>query len=177
MERVVSCCFSQFIYFSDIEKRKSFADMKLAEVATGGQQWNFEDLPEEPSTTPPPCDETTTEANDEATEDNYKNGTDHNDDPETDHGGGLDMHCNGHEAAAEAEDNKNGQENEDDFDEDEKVANSNNGPASAAAATPDPKQPLVLGSNTENKPDPVTELAPHLSVKIADLGNACWVVR
>merc|ERR1719219_522278 len=97
---------------ADIEKRKSFADMKLAEVATGGQQWNFEDLPEEPSTPPPPCDEAeATEANDEeALEDNYKNGTDHNDDPETDHG--LDMHCNGHEAA-ETED-KNGQEIEED---------------------------------------------------------------
>merc|ERR1719464_1572931 len=42
---------------ADIEKRKSFADMKLAEVATGGpQQWTFENLPEEPST---PCDEET----------------------------------------------------------------------------------------------------------------------
>ena len=47
--------------------------MKLAEVAAGGQQWNFENLPEEPST---PCDEA-----DEGTEaiknineatDNYK---------------------------------------------------------------------------------------------------------
>merc|ERR1711936_1382274 len=39
---------------ADIEKRKSFADMKLAEVASGGQQWTFENLPEEPST---PCDD------------------------------------------------------------------------------------------------------------------------
>ena len=31
----------------DIEKRKSFADMKLAQVASGGQSFNFEDLVEE----------------------------------------------------------------------------------------------------------------------------------
>ena len=36
--------------------------MKLAEVAAGGQQWNFENLPEEPST---PCDEAIDEAVDE----------------------------------------------------------------------------------------------------------------
>ena len=36
--------------------------MKLAEVAAGGQQWNFENLPEEPST---PCDVAIDEAVDE----------------------------------------------------------------------------------------------------------------
>jgi len=32
---------------SDIEKRKSFADMKLVQVASGDQSWPFEGLPEE----------------------------------------------------------------------------------------------------------------------------------
>ena len=35
-----------------------------------------------------------------------------------------------------------------------------------------------IGSGTENvSPDPVTEEAPDLKVKIADLGNACWVTK
>lgn len=50
---------------TDIEKRKSFADMKLAQVAPGGQSWPFEDLEEEPDKLEPeisseeealPCD-------------------------------------------------------------------------------------------------------------------------
>merc|ERR1719422_2002365 len=35
----------------------------------------------------------------------------------------------------------------------------------------------VFSSTTENKPDPVFEIAPDLQVKIADLGNACWVTH
>merc|ERR1719273_3121659 len=102
---------------ADIEKRKSFADMKLAEVAAGGQQWNFENLPEEPST---PCDEMfEPEAAATASAavnlnsglvgeaaDNYKNGDnsileDVEDESE-------DMQCNGHDEEPEQHEQKNG---------------------------------------------------------------------
>lgn len=132
----------------DIEKRKSFADMKLAEVAAGGQQWTFENLPEEPST---PCDE----AEEIVPEQNgdHENSTEATED----------MHCNGH-------DEKNG---------------TNNGELTAAAENIEDKDngseaqirsPILASATAENKLDPVTELAPGLQVKIADLGNACWVV-
>lgn len=117
--------------------------MKLAEVAAGGQQWNFENLPEEPST---PCDEA-----EELEEDNYKNGD--NDNVE-------EMHCNGHDNNGD----KNGDSAVAATDED------NNGQTT-------PNRPPLVGSTTEAKPDPVTEITPDLQVKIADLGNACWVVR
>ena len=34
----------------------------------------------------------------------------------------------------------------------------------------------TVGSQDTRKPDPVFEIALGLQVKIADLGNACWVV-
>ena len=167
----------------DIEKRKSFADMKLAEVATGGpQQWTFENLPEEPST---PCDEETNEGpenNQDTTVNNSslvelnKNGDHNNENGENlepegaggdivdDNGGheNDDMHCNGHDQETIIVGNGN-QDNQDPM---------------ASPSQSDNVRPLALSSTvTENKPDPVTEIAPGLQVKIADLGNACWVVR
>ena len=92
-----------------------------------------------------------------------------------------DMQCNGHEI-----DSKNGATviadtasavdlNEVAANEAAAAAGVNNGQspsANSAAARP----PILCSSTTENKVDPVTEIAPDLSVKIADLGNACWVV-
>merc|ERR1719414_224237 len=165
---------------ADIEKRKSFADMKLAEVATGGpQQWTFENLPEEPST---PCDDEETNLvssanNDQDTVNNseIKNG-DHNNENgenlEPEGAGGdvdnvgneNDMHCNGHQEAAGINGSDTGLDNQD-------MAS----PASSAASALRP--PALSSTVTENKPDPVTEIAPDLQVKIADLGNACWVTH
>ena len=180
--------------------------MKLAEVGSmGGQQWNFENLPEEPST---PCDEA-----DEDTEaaaaaaavdnlnssleaaDNYKNGGDNSilEDVEDE---SEDMQCNGlHEGSEAVYDQTNGAavtENPVDCDgleaseaEAEADLVNNEQPLTDNADMNDRARnnsdregrPTVFSSSmTENKIDPVTEIAPDLQVKIADLGNACWVV-
>lgn len=164
--------------------------MKLAEVATGGpQQWTFENLPEEPST---PCDEETnlvssasavaigasehqdTTVNNSLVELN-KNGDHNNENGENlepegagddlvDNGGheNDNMHCNGHDQETIIV-GSNGQDNQD---------------MASPSQIEDSVRPLALSSTvTENKPDPVTDIAPDLQVKIADLGNACWVVR
>ena len=142
--------------------------MKLAEVASGGQQWNFENLPEEPST---PCDETEDEKASNEIQDSYKNGDLMDGDSivevETTSGvtsdtkrGAEEMHCNGHEDKLTA-----GDENQ-----------VNNGQQVPEAASDTSKPPPVVSSTAEAKPDPVTEITPDLQVKIADLGNACWVV-
>ena len=160
-----------FPTFTDIEKRKSFADMKLAEVAAGGQQWNFENLPEEPST---PCDE----AIDEAVDEDFmtKNGGDsfqHSPLPvqqpevgETaaETGSETQLHCNGHETVAEQNGDKNNEA-------------ASNGTPPASRPQPPILTPASAASAAEiKKLDPVTEITPDLQVKIADLGNACWVV-
>ena len=174
-----------FFIVTDIEKRKSFADMKLAEVAAGGQQWNFENLPEEPST---PCDVAIDEAVDEdfmtKNGDSYDDG--HHDQAEEEDDCGVlaeddddsnlqkQQHCNGHEAA------ENGDKNETGVAMAEAVANSNgqtpplaSGDDGILPATPTAAAALAL---SEKKLDPVTEICADLQVKIADLGNACWVV-
>ena len=136
----------------DIEKRKSFADMKLAVVASGGQEFNFDK------------------------EDEVSNGN------------GNDSVCNGHEneavqfsAGAESPENENG---------DVSISNEQgegSGPAddegvTTAAADEASGEAMLLqnaeeGEEQARKPDPVHEVCPNLEVKIADLGNACWVVR
>ena len=142
------------VILTDIEKRKSFADMKLAEVASGGQQWNFENLPEEPST---PCDEA---GDDEVVtpnvaEDSYNNT---NVDSEENN---LVKDCNGHQDKSTT----GGDEN-----------TVNNGQVNSEPSTTPPRPVIGSSAANENKPDPVAEIAPDLQVKIADLGNACWVV-
>ena len=149
--------------------------MKLAEVASGGQQWTFENLPEEPST---PCDEVdemeaAAAVNSEATAgDNYKNGDNSILDDVEDES--EDMQCNGHEI-----DSKNGatpliaDTASASADLSEVAANEQSPSANSATAA---RPPILCSSTSENKVDPVTEIAPDLSVKIADLGNACWVV-
>ena len=171
--------------FPDIEKRKSFADMKLAEVVSGGQQWNFENLPEEPST---PCDD---EAIDEPVEEDSfmtKNGVGDsfhdvgNVDgaiPGADEKNGTtasSVHCNGHEVDgnSEAITNNATTENGDKNAAAVGVEAASNGSPSAPPASRPPIP--AMAANAERKPDPVTEIAPELQVKIADLGNACWVV-
>ena len=150
--------------------------MKLAEVASGGQQWTFENLPEEPST---PCDEVdemeaAAAVNSEATAgDNYKNGDNSILDDVDDES--EDMQCNGHEI-----DSKNGATpliaDTASADLSEVAANEVNNGQSPSANSATARPPILCSSTSENKVDPVTEIAPDLSVKIADLGNACWVV-
>ena len=171
----------------------------------GGQQWNFENLPEEPST---PCDEA-----DEDTEaaaavdnlnssleaaDNYKNGGDNSilEDVEDE---SEDMQCNGHEGSEAVHDQTNGAaviagtenpvdcdgleaseaEAEADADVNNEQPHTDNADRNERARNNSDRagRPTVFSSSmTENKIDPVTEIAPDLQVKIADLGNACWVV-
>jgi len=160
---------------ADIEKRKSFADMKLAEVATGGSQpsWTFENLPEEPST---PCDDEIVSSA-QVDPDSCKNGDHNNENGENmepeqadienaTSEAASDMHCNGHEETGNAASTafKNG-------------SGDNQEMASPAAASNAVRPPALSSTVTENKPDPVTEIAPDLQVKIADLGNACWVTH
>ena len=151
--------------------------MKLAEVAAGGQQWNFENLPEEPST---PCDE----AIDEAVDEDFmtKNNGDFRDHDEAEDvllaedDDDL-LHCNGHEATSA----ENGDKNEADMaaaaSAAAAVASSNGTPPLAGGdGIPTPTAATAALALSDKKLDPVTEICADLQVKIADLGNACWVV-
>ncbi|TRY70378.1 hypothetical protein TCAL_02880 [Tigriopus californicus] len=143
----------------DIEKRKSFADMKMADIALGGQDWNFS-----------------------SKESNHKKSAE------------SDLVCNGHEdpgglemASSKKKNNARGlgsvdahsdantptKKNHPSSPEAEKL-NESNGSGDGGlpnfgmgAGTP--------GTPAQRKPDPVHEICPEMQVKIADLGNACWV--
>lgn len=117
---------------ADIEKRKSFADMKLAQVASGGQQWTFEDLQEEVASSKVEVSMTSDE------------------EPE---------YCNG--------------ENKMESKDDSVAAESNGGGASVLLEDLQVSPATSIGQG--RKYDPVNEETPELQVKIADLGNACWV--
>ena len=135
---------------ADIEKRKSFADMKLAEVATSPEFWD-------PDKHPPKSEEKVAKKTEPPQpEEKEKNGK---------------QQCNGHPDKAG---------------EDERVAevmgNGENGAGdkdAAAGSSPmnvdliPPQLPSQAGKVVV---DPVTEVVPDMEVKIADLGNACWVV-
>lgn len=144
----------------DIEKRKSFADMKLAEVAAGGQKWNFEDVPEEPSSTH--CDDFEVDENNAtveelSTEQQHNNGADAELCID-----GSERHCNGHDDSANNE-----------------TAEADMNGSDDVTVIPPPASrppPSITSTIDQSKTDPVTEISPDLEVKIADLGNACWVV-
>lgn len=111
--------------------------MKLAQVASGGQQWNFEDLVEEP----------------------HQNSG-----------------VNDGEAIM--------LNSEDDEPQDGIIINggkTKNGNDSLEVSGGEAMSPMSTGAGgigslpTVRAYDPVHEEAPDLSVKIADLGNACWV--
>ena len=102
------------------------------------------------------------------------------------------MQCNGHESGPEVVHDRetNGPVTSDVvsgglMDDNEAIVSAaaavdaavNNGqPQVDATAHGEVRPPILCSSTTENKVDPVTEIAPDLQVKIADLGNACWVV-
>ena len=131
----------------DIEKRKSFADMKLAEVASGGSNFNF--------------DSSKNGSNDEcnASQDN-KNGLSDS---------ASQGECNGHN---NKETVKTTAEDEEDVDGLQMEASAVGD--QSMQANPEGEE----DEEEEEKPrlDPVHHICPDLEVKIADLGNACWVV-
>jgi hypothetical protein len=106
--------------------------MKLAVIASGGQQWNFE-----------------------ADDPVLKN----------------DSQCNGHD---ESTDRKavftTGEDNSG-------MAVAENGNGGSTGAESAASAMSTLGAETSSRTDPVHEICRDLQVKIADLGNACWVVR
>ena len=158
-----------------VEKRKSFADMKLADVASGGELFNFDSSANNsiggkdstatascnghPQT--PPQDSATedatateTEATSPMSEKNEEDG----DSPKTNGG------------------------NENDGDEiaktvaDASAEASKDVAAAAAAAVEVNEDGEVVAVREPVRLDPVNDICPELEVKIADLGNACWVV-
>ena len=133
---------------ADLSKRKSFADMQFAEVASGGQPLNFEELD-------------MLEESDGEDEDKSA------------------VACNGFQKEPETKSDdkdilKNGGAGE------EAGVGAGGGDNTDMAAVDgmpgDPAIPAKLPSVAEHKTDPVFEIATDLKVKIADLGNACWVV-
>ena len=120
----------------DIEKRKSFADMKLAQVASGGQSFNFEDLVEEVAEKTINSDE----------------------DDEDDRG----IECCNGESKTTSEGEKMQETN----------GSGNNHHSDVENASP-----KSANHQPTRQYDPVVEEAPDLQVKIADLGNACWVTH
>lgn len=152
---------SSLFFSADIEKRKSFADMKMADIALGGQDWNFSS--KESS--------------------NHKKSAD------------ADLLCNGHEEdlggleMASSKKKKTPRTPGSDVPSDVNTPTKKAHPSSAEAeklnesnGSGDGGLPnFGMGAGTpgtpaQRKPDPVHEICPEMQVKIADLGNACWVV-
>ena len=135
--------------------------MKLAEVATSPEFWD-------PDKHPPKSEEaaTTAAAAKEQQEEKQKNGG---------------QQCNGHPAKADDEDG-DARVGAAAVDADPEVVVGNGdggGEGEKEAANPmnvdliPPQLPSQAGKVVV---DPVTEVVPDMEVKIADLGNACWVV-
>ena len=79
---------------------------------------------------------------------------------------------------AESPENENGDVT---IPDDQGEANAADDSAVLTAETEAPGEAMlqggVEGEQEVRKPDPVHEVCPDMEVKIADLGNACWVVR
>ena len=171
---------NKYFLISDIEKRKSFADMKLADVTSSSQTgglpvWNFD------SRGLPSTIEEGASGDAEYVAENISNPTDNDN---------TDNICNGHDKSSDCAANSGKSDN---------VFNSNGcnfnenlqtsptiapgilANASGQELQASPAASLTSGGtvgsqDTRNKPDPVFEISLGLQVKIADLGNACWVV-
>lgn len=133
--------------------------MKLAMVASGGQDFDLADI----------INQGEMKENDgsiggpKAEEDNSSNNEN-------------DMLCNGHEKR-DAEDKKQVVFIAGDVDVGSNVEQEN-GSHEDVATSSFLNQPEDQAYHQHHrKRDPVTEVCPDLQVKIADLGNACWVVR
>jgi hypothetical protein len=76
--------------------------------------------------------------------------------------------CNGHAADNHPDETDSQSSNDDDDDGDDSDDDCDANNATPASPAPQNIQHFSV--------DPVREVAPDLQVKIADLGNACWVV-
>ncbi len=136
--------------------------MKLAEVATSPEFWNPDDHPPKQQNGDSDLSASTTS---------------------------KEMQCNGHQEGGE-EKKDDGDGGEDEMKPEVVMGNGAGGAEDAASLGVPPFEftaeggeqmphPPQLPSSLTQKPavDPVTEVCLDLQVKIADLGNACWVVR
>jgi len=135
----------------DLSKRKSFADMQFAEVASGGAPLHFTEAMEV--------------LVESAGEDNAAVGNDGESAVVNGKADGLEAATaerDGADSNADSSPDQNGEKSDP-----EKEAAAAEEAAAAAAA--------VAANAASRKLDPVFEIATDLQVKIADLGNACWV--
>lgn len=137
--------------------------MKLAEVATGGA-WTFDDTADKKKESGAAADSNKQdkEKKGDAAETNGHEKVTDVDDEEDEDDGGLRM---GDKAVVAAENGAGAAAT---------PSSPEGPPAAAAEGEGDPEGDAVIQAR---KPDPVHEVCPDLQVKIADLGNACWVVR
>jgi len=148
--------YNFLLLFSDIEKRKSFADMRLAEVASGGcfsieAAIASKDLNKSPGS---PVEDTggiviTTP---KSTGDKGSSSTSPSPEHRTFSPGSETL-----SKTSEAVPEMNGTETTE----------------KSSLSTSESTLSMAKGL----KSDPVVDVCPDLQVKIADLGNACWVVR
>jgi hypothetical protein len=164
----------------DIEKRKSFADMKLADVtssqAGGLPVWSFEsrDIPstiEEGASGDSELvtEDNNTESSIEAVKGNICNGIKSSTNPvESANKNGNPVNSNGCNFLENSPASPN-------------TAPSTLANSSGAELQASPAASLAsggtAGSQDTRRPDPVFEISLDLQVKIADLGNACWVTH
>jgi len=164
----------------DIEKRKSFADMKLADVtssqAGGLPVWSFEsrDIPstiEEGASGDSEfvTEDNNTESSIEAVKGNICNGIKSSTNPvESTNKNGNPVNSNGCNFLENSPASPN-------------TAPSTLANSSGAELQASPAASLAsggtAGSQDTRRPDPVFEISLDLQVKIADLGNACWVTH
>ena len=131
--------------------------MKLVEVASGGgQPWTFDEVAAEKKSVGAGGGSSSGDANDATSAVNgHEKVTDVDGEEDDDVDGGLHMGGGGDKAVTATE-------------------NGACGPPTLDVASPSSSG----GSSSGEKPkvDPVHEVCPELQVKIADLGNACWVV-
>ena len=177
--KVALVLFTNLFLISDIEKRKSFADMKLADVtssqAGGLPVWSFEsrDIPstiEEGASGDSEfvTEDNNTESSIEAVKGNICNGIKSSTNPvESTNKNGNPVNSNGCNFLENSPASPN-------------TAPSTLANSSGAELQASPAASLAsggtAGSQDTRRPDPVFEISLDLQVKIADLGNACWVV-
>ena len=127
--------------------------MKLAEVATSPEFWD-------PDKHPPKSEEKVAQKTEPEPEDKEKNGGEQ---------------CNGHPAKA-GEDERVAASPEEVIGNGENGADDKEAAAGSSPMNVDLVPPQLPSQAGKVVVDPVTEVVPDMEVKIADLGNACWVV-
>ena len=202
--------------FPDIEKRKSFADMKLAEVASGRSVGSFSFEREDDDERGDDDDDDDTRSGSEGDDSKRSSSplrreaaeagaTSSTPDTDEEEGGGLRMGVlkkrrqQQQQGSHGSSDNSNSGNSSSSFDSPEspdspkaaagqEVKLVGNGTVSERREEDDADPMLLVESavahtvvessstRPKEKLDPVVEVCSDLEVKIADLGNACWVV-